>query len=292
MSPKNKGKFGKGKPAVEADDEFISTMSRVGKALEPHVKQIVIGVIAVALVLAALFGYGEWNAYKERKATTLYVKATMLANTVIIPTLPPPSEAEEDGDNPDATDKAAAPDKVEDVFNPFDNNHDGLPDSFPSKAERAKAVLPLLTKLKSKYGSTDSGKSARLLHATMLYDLGDYAAAEKMYKSYLSSEGPTHLKVLAREGMGAASEAQAMAIADQGQRNAALDGALALYRKIQTSEKKLGWERALYHQARVLAIQGKTEDAKKLLKQAVADMPESPMLDDIEGRLALLESAR
>lgn len=293
MSPKNKGKFGKGKPAVEPDDEFVSTMSRVGKALQPYVKQIVIGVSVVAVLLIAIFGYRWYSARQERQATTLYAKAARLANTAILPqSIPEPDAEAPDGDNPDGAKDGADKPAGEAVFNPEDRNDDGLPDSFPTRADRAKAVLPLLTKLQSDYGSTDTAKSARLLHATMLYDVGDYAAAEKMYKGYLSSSGPSLLKRVAREGMGASSEALAMANADPGQRTAALERTLTIYRDIQRTEKAAGWERALYHQARILAIQGKKDEAKKLLEQALVDVPNSLMKDEIEDRLTTLEAGK
>lgn len=293
MSPKNKGKFGKGKPAVEQDDEFISTMSKVGKALEPHVKQIVIGVVVVSVLLIGFFTYRWYNERQERRATELYVKATIMANTAVIPSFTPePDTPDAEDPNADSKPVEAKPGDVQKIFNPEDANDDGLPDSFPTKKDRAQAVLPILTKLKSKYGSTDTGKSARLLHATMLYDVGEYAGAEKMYKSYLSSSGPSYLKAVAREGIGATREAQAQAAADDGQRNAAFEQALAIYTDVQRKEKKQGWERALYHRARVLAQQGKTEEAKKLLEQALADVPESVLKDEIEGRLAQLKAAK
>lgn len=305
MSPKNKGKFGKGKPAVEPDDEFLSTMGKLGKKLEPHVKQIVIGVVIVGVVLVAFFGYRWWNQRQERNATTLYVKASILASVAIVP-VDPIDELDPDADGADADGADKAPDATDGatdeakdelkkdnvVFTPEDKNDDGLPDSYPTKADRAKAVLPMLNELRSEYGSTESGKSGRLLHATMLYDVGDFAGSAKMYKSYLSSSGPWQLKTVAREGLGAALEAQAMAIEDAGQRTAALDKALAAYTNIQRSEKKSGWERALYHRARVLAMQGKNEEARTLLQKALDDVPDSVMKNDIEDRLVQLKAAK
>ena len=80
MSPKNKGKFGKGQPAVEEDDEFLSTMSRVGKALEPHAKKLIAAVAVVTVLISAFFVYRWWNERKERKAQPAQEATTGVAD--------------------------------------------------------------------------------------------------------------------------------------------------------------------------------------------------------------------
>lgn len=283
MSPKNKGKFGKGKTAVEPDDEFLTTMTRVGRALEPHVKKIVLGVVAVTGLLVMLFGWRHCNTVKEQKATTAYAEATTLA---VVPVSPePPAE-----DTADAPEGEGDAEPAGDMPKDLDENDDTIRDSYPSDAERAKAVMAKLERLDAKHGSTEVAGSAGLLRAGMLYDLGQYQAAYDSYRKYASSSAPSALKTVAREGMGHASEALAMSTDDPGQRAAALQQALESYRSIQTEAKQPDWDRALYHSARVLAELGQAEEARKTLRQALEDMPEGAMANPIKQYLAQLEA--
>jgi tetratricopeptide (TPR) repeat protein len=286
MSPKNKGTFGKGKTAVEPDDEFLSTMSRVGRALEPYVKKIVLGVVIITALLVVVFAWRHYNTVKEESATSVYAEAATLA---AVPVLPPRAEDSlvdtADGKPP------ATPDAVPEVFVPKDENNDSIPDSFPSSAERAKPVIDDLDKLDAKYGGTDVAKSSRLLRAGMLYDLGQYQAAYDTFRKFASSSAPRPLKDIAREGMGHASEALAMSTDDPGQRTAALQQALESYRSIQTEAKQPNWDRSLYHSARIQAELGQAEEARKTLRQALEDMPEGDMEAPIKQYLAQLEAS-
>jgi tetratricopeptide (TPR) repeat protein len=92
----------------------------------------------------------------------------------------------------------------------------------------------------------------------------------------------------AREGLGYAQEALALANEDQAARQAGLETALATFRQIQPSEEGPRREYALYHEARILAALGKREDAAGLLKKAIEIAPESPLRNDIRQRLAQL----
>lgn len=289
MSPKNKGKFGKGKSAVEIEDEFISTAGRVSQALKPYVKQIVFGVSAVLALLAVFFTYRWWDARKETKATTLYQKAVTLAGVMVLPD-PPKDEGAEatEGSAEGAEAGQAAPQPVATIK---DEDRDGVPDSFPSKAERAKAVLAELDRLRSEYGSTDAAKETTLLHASMLYDAGRYADAVTMYQAYLNSGATPELKALAREGMGYAQEAMALAMEPQA-RQAEFEKVLGTFRKIQTSDQGPGRDRALYHEARILVALGKKDEAIAALKKALEIAPEGSLSYDINERLAHLEAAK
>lgn len=293
MSPKNKGKFGKGKPAIETEDEFISTMGRVGQALEPHAKKIVLGAAAITLLLAAYFGYQWWNDRKETAATALYTKAVVLSTVGVLPSFDEaPPAAGTDG----ATDAAEQPAAA---FVPEDLNDDLIPDSYPTRAERAKAVLAILEQLKSDYGATEVAKSANLLYGTMLYDLGKYQDALDAFESFVSHTSSDRMELAGREGMGAASEAMALAIADPAQRSAALDRTLEIYRGIQDEQNAPGWDHVLYHTARIQIAQGKRDEARKTLEKALADIetmnadtntPTSIMESDVKQRLAQLQS--
>lgn len=289
MSPKNKGTFGKGKSAIEPEDEFISTMGRVGAALKPHTTKIVIGCSIVMLALIAVFTYRWWDHRQQAKATFIYDQAVTIVRVPIIPEPVPEDSAEgKDGEDGNAEGEAAAPTPT----GPKDEDHDGIPDSFSSRAERAQAVLAILDRLRSEYGSTQAAKESGLLYASMLYDAGRYADAAAMYQTYLGSGVVGPLKVVAREGLGYAQEAQAMGLEDQQARAAGLEKALQTFGSIQRDDKGPDRDRALYHEARILAELGRKEEAVAALKKALEIKPEGGLKYDINQRLAHLQAGQ
>jgi predicted negative regulator of RcsB-dependent stress response len=303
MSPKNKGKFGKGKSALEPEDEFVSTMGRIGAALKPHTTKIVIGCSIVMLALIGIFTYRWWNQREHARATTIYDQAVALARVPVIPD-PIPEDKDEQAAEGETAEGETAEGKTAEgktaegeaaptqgAALPKDENKDGIPDSFPTKSVRALAALAPLQKLRAEHGSTRVAREATLLHAAMLYDAGHYAEALDMYKKYLSDGSVDPLKTMAREGMGYAQEALAMSQEDPQARKAALDKALEIYRAIQSDDKGLERDRALYHEARILAQLGRTQEAVDALKKALELQPEGALTRDINQRLAQLQAA-
>src|SRR5690606_20896974 len=85
MSPKNKGKFGQGRPAVETTDEFVSGVTQVAEKLKPHTKLIAVVSAVLTLVLIGYYTYQYMDARAEAGATALYRQALELANRPIVP---------------------------------------------------------------------------------------------------------------------------------------------------------------------------------------------------------------
>jgi hypothetical protein len=281
MSPKNKGKFGQSKPAVELDDEFVSGVSQVADKLKPHVKLIGAISVVLAVILVGWYGYQYLNERAETKATVLFRQALDIADR---PVQAPEPKAEEDKE-------AAAKDEAKDEAKPEDAAKDEAADPdapFPSEQARAEAVLAPLQSLREEYGSTDTARAARLLHASSLYTAGRYQDAAAMYEAILADPSVSELATEAREGLGYAQEALAMASEDQAARQAGLEKALATFGEIQTKEDGPQREIALYHQARILATLGKRDDAIANLKKASEIAPDSPLHNDIRQRLAQL----
>jgi predicted negative regulator of RcsB-dependent stress response len=287
MSPKNKGKFGQGRPAIETTDEFVSGVSQVAEKLKPHVKVIAVVTSALALVLVAWYTYQHLAQRGEAKATVLYQQALELAE---LPVVPPPEVADEAKDGakdeagnakPEAAAEAATKDEA-------GEGADGEVTSFPSHQARADAVLVPLTTLQEEHGSTKTAGAARLFHATALYDAGRFQDAIAMYQEILADESMSAIATTARTGLGYAQEALALANEDQAARQAGLEAALATFRQIQPTEDGPRREYALYHEARILATLGKREEAAAALKKAIEVAPDSPLRNDIRQRLAQL----
>lgn len=286
MSPKNKGKFGQGRSAVETTDEFVSGVSQVAEKLRPHTKVIAAVSAVLAVVLAGWYTYQYLGQRAEAKATAIYREALEIAERPIVPKTeeakPEAAEGAKDDGEPAAKDTAEAPEAEGDEA---DGEND---DTFPSHQARADAVLVPLETLRSEYDSTATARAARLFHAAALYDAGRFQDAIAMYQEILADEPMPVIAATAREGLGYAQEALALANEDQAARQAGLETALATFRQIQPSEEGPRREYALYHEARILAALGKREEATGLLKKAIEIAPESPLRNDIRQRLAQL----
>jgi predicted negative regulator of RcsB-dependent stress response len=284
MSPKNKGKFGQGRSAVETTDEFVSGVSQVADKLRPHTKVIAWVTGALALVLVGFYTYQYLAQRAEAKATVIYRQALEIAERPIVPET---DEAKPEAGG-DAKDEAGAKDTAEAPAADDEAGDEQDDTSFPSHQARADAVLVPLEALREEHGSTATARTARLFHAAALYDAGRFQDAIAMYQEILAGETMPAIAATAREGLGYAQEALALANEDQAARQAGLETALATFRQIQPSEEGPRREYALYHEARILATLGKREDAAAILKKAIEIAPESPLRNDIRQRLAQL----
>lgn len=271
MSPKNKGNFGQGKPAIEPQDEFVSGVEKVANKLRPRARAILVVAGGIFVLLAAWLAYQHVSERAQAQATRLYDEALDLSQRPVNP--PAEEPAGKDGE-PAAAEPAADADAEE----------------FKSYDARAAAVLAKLEKLQAEHGSTATAKSARLLQARTLYDLGRHQDAAEMYRAILADPPMPDVEWVAREGLGYAQEAAALASEDGSARQAALQQALETFRQIQSKDDGPHRDYALYHEARILAMLDQKTEAIGALQKALEVAPESLLTNDIKQRLAQLEA--
>ncbi len=171
---------------------------------------------------------------------------------------------------------AAEPGATEEGF-PADGRR-----SFASDEQRLQAA-------KSEYllaSSSTGSVIADLGVAGVSYDLGQYKEAQAAYEKVKQSKAfatDTDVKGRTLEGLGLSLEAQ---------KNE--DAALKTFRELQNMDSANFSALGLYHQARILKSQGKTDDALKLLDKAgekLVTLKETPAVIRYVGRnvLELLE---
>ena len=245
---KNKGQFGKGKPHVEPEDEFVSGVNRVLGKLKPFAKQLLIGGAVILIAVFAAVGYNMIQQRKQAHATALYDQAVVIYQQSVM-------SAEEADD---------------------------------SLAARAGKVLELLDELQAEYGSTDIAKRALLLHAGALYDAGRFDDAAAMYRRAAATDISEQQKAIAREGIGYALEARALAATDPNARKQGLEQALAAFEKVQTKDDGVYRDYALYHQARVLQTLERTDEAVSLYNKVLDTQPTTALRATINQRPAVL----
>jgi hypothetical protein len=150
--------------------------------------------------------------------------------------------------------------------------------TYTSNKERADAVLDTIVKSGAKVSPT--------YKASLLMQAGKIDEAITEYRNHTT--GRTLDNVLAREGLGLALEAKAEQQKDAAARQKGLEEALTTFQTMQPDEKGPRAAYALYHQGRLLALLGKTAEAKAALEKAKELGGPGSLADMIDERLATL----
>ncbi len=264
MSPKNKGKFGKGKTDVAETDEFQSKGFELLDRLRPYAMRIAVMMTIIVVGFIGFITYRWWNDRKERKATALYFEAADLARRQVEP------KDEQSGDKGDDSDQ---PDK---------------PPTFDSIEAQANAELTAIKKLDADASGTAAANQGDLVEARALLDTGKYDQAEALYRKYVEHAPNDTVKTVAREGIGYALEAKAMAEKDPAAREAGLKAALDAFKHMQPVEKGPRWMYALYHEARLSAMLGDNAHAAELYQKILDSDPNGDIEALATSRLAML----
>ena len=260
---KGRGEKAKGdKGAAEAlgtgPDEFVTFWGRAYEALEPHFRQVAIGLLTAVVVVIGVWIFTYYRDLGREEASEMFSRAVRIYEGDLLPV--------------DAKD-AKEPDK---------KSEDDTP-RFKTAEERAKATLDELAKLEKQHGSARVTSEAQAFRAGVLYDLGKFdkakydesrAVAEKFAGS-ASQDDP--LRAIALEDQG-------LALEDKGQ----LDEAIAAYKESEQKGGDFYRERALYDQARVLVKKGDRDGAKKVYKQILDKMPTGLLHEEVQNRLTAI----
>lgn len=259
---KDKGK--KDEAAADLIAEPQGLVVRAAEVLRPHIKAIAAVMAGLVLVIAGLAVWQALAARREAQATLSFAK--LIAEATATVDEAGPSIELFDPQNPGAI-KAA---------------------KYKTFAERTNAALALAGTLSFPSDKVES--KTKIVEAGLLYDAGKYDEALAAYRAFLGSDPGPELAVRAREGIGYALEAKALAQTDAAARNAGLDEALKAFSEIAPGDKEPHHGLGLYHQARIKALKGDKPGAVELLKKAQGSEPSPELADEINNRLALLEA--
>jgi tetratricopeptide (TPR) repeat protein len=259
----------KGKPREEAEgpnpeNELKSLTERALHAARPHLRAIAIGLVAFVVVAG---GLSIWSSMRDRKAGEATAE---LAKVLDVAT----ASVDEAGPEIDPSDPTAGPRAAK----------------FKTFKDRSEAVLAAHKALESSFGSSTVTERAALVQAGALYDLGKFDDAIAAYGTFLKSAPSVELTALAKEGMGYAQEAKALALPDAAARQAGLDTALETFASIDTDEQGPHYTQAIYHQARIKALKGDKAGAAELFKKVLERNPNPLLTEEVQGRLALLDT--
>ncbi|HTP52101.1 MAG TPA: hypothetical protein VMK42_15505 [Anaeromyxobacteraceae bacterium] len=152
---------------------------------------------------------------------------------------------------------------------------------FPTAEAQQKAIVEKATEVQRAYPSSEAARTATLAAAEAHLKLSAYDAALADFESYLASaKAGDSLAFLASEGVARAKEAKGD-----------LAGALAAFEQIPSLNPAYA-DRAALERARLLARQGKADEAKKILQSFNQDFKDSQAKSEAEQQLARLGAAK
>jgi tetratricopeptide (TPR) repeat protein len=241
-------------------DEFVTFWSRVGRWFAERARALALGAAALAVVVGGIWGYSTFAEGRTERASQ---RLSTIVRTYHAPLKTEAPAGAAAGETP-------VPPQVPD--------DEDVP-RFKTEQERREALLKELETFQRDYGGSRVAREAELTRAGVFYDLGRYDEAAQVYTRLLAQSGADErVRLLAREGRGLALEAKGN-----------FDAALQDFRKLQT-EAPFYQDRALYGEARLLERKGDRAGAVKLYRQILEKSPATPLRDEINNRLAALES--
>lgn len=148
---------------------------------------------------------------------------------------------------------------------------------FSSAEEQQKAIVAKAADVQRLHGSSEAARTAGLAAAAAQLRLGAYDAAVTSFESYLASAKPgDSLAFVAAEGLATAREAKGD-----------LNGALAALDRMQSLNPAYA-DRGALERARILARQGRVDEARKILQTFPLDFKDSQARSEAEQQLARL----
>jgi tetratricopeptide (TPR) repeat protein len=235
---------------LKGPDQFVSFWAKVGKQIGAHRNTLLLGVGAAIIAVLVVLGINSFFTSHAEKASADFAKIHRVASAPIV-----------EGDKP-------AP---ADVTGP----------TFKSSKERAEAALKEVDAFLAAHGSSKLRDEALLQKGHLLLLSGRAAEAVTLYSGIIG-DIDQRFRFLAEEGLAYAYEAS-------GNIDKAIEtsGALAEHAK---GAGNFFRDRALFNKARLLESKGASKDAEKLYREILAEAPTSVLKEEINSRLALIES--
>jgi tetratricopeptide (TPR) repeat protein len=224
---------------LKKPDEFQVVAGKTMEWIVANRVPVLAAVIAIAAVAAAAWAYGSWSSSRENKAGTALAQALELDQR--------PIAAE---GNPQAGER-----------------------TFPTRAERDKAVLDALEKVRKDWPRTRAAETALSQIGFHKLHAGDAAGAQAALDEFLKSAGNGHpLRAFATEALGYAYEGEGK-----------LEEAKKAFARLSDAGAP---QRAAFHEARLALLENKP-DAKEQLSKVAKEYPKDPVALEANQRLEI-----
>ena len=234
---------------LKAPDAFQRTGAEAASWLESHSKTVIGAVIALLVLSGGVALASYFSGRSDAEAAKAFGEAIKVL------------------DRP-----------VEEAGPSFDRPASALP-AFKSAKEKDEAIVKSLTEFRGAHRGTPSAASAVLVVAQAELRLGNYDQAIASANEFLrAAPNEEPLRASALETLGYAHEGKGE-----------LDKALEAYERLnKDAPKDFYTGMGVYHRARVLALQGKKEEAAKAFSDLAAQHPNTAAARMANDRLAIL----
>jgi tetratricopeptide (TPR) repeat protein len=241
---------------LKAPDHFVSFWGRAGEWLGARKRAVLAGLAALVVVTGLGWAAQEFRQGRAQQASRAFARIHRIATVPLTPSGGETAPAGAETPDPD------------------------LP-KVKTDQERLEAALKEADKFLGEYGGSSLSEEALLLKARYLVGLGKAADAVPIYSELVGSVD-RRLQFLALEGLAYAQEASGQ-----------LDKAVAAFSRLADHARESGnflRDRALYNQARLLERKGSAKEAEKVYRGILSEVPQSALKEEINARLAVLES--
>jgi predicted negative regulator of RcsB-dependent stress response len=236
-------------------DEITVLVSRLYELGKPYRRHISYGLAGLVVVVVGAMLWSYFAGRGAAEASLLFSRAARTYDAEVQATTSLPAAEDDASAEPAGSDDGAR---------------------FKTDRERLEATLRAFDEVLKEHGSGRVGAETSLARAGVLYDLGRYDDAAKAYAAFLDGQGDSPLAFLAREGLGYAYEGKGE-----------LDKALTEFRALD--QVPIYHQRAMFHQARLLALKGDHKTARGLYQRVAERADAAPWLRErARERLAAL----
>ena len=220
------------------ENEVASTVARLTETYDAYRQQITLGLVAVAVIVAAVVGFMMWRNQTSSQAAAMLADAMTAERAQVAP-----------APAPGATTPAPAP-----------------AGSYPTEKARNEAALAKFMAVADAHPSSDAGIAARYHAAATLVALGRYPEAQQRYQEVMDRAGESIYGQMAKLGKANAEVAAGK-----------FDGAIAVYTALSADKDgALPVDGILMQLGRACNAAGKAGDARQAFKRIVDEFPQSP----------------
>jgi TolA-binding protein len=155
---------------------------------------------------------------------------------------------------------------------------EGQDPPFKTEKEKHEAIAKAMADFRSNHKGTRAAGTAALALADAQFKLGQYDQASTAYKAYLEAapkEDP--MRAAAQEGLGYSFEAQKQ-----------YDQAFTAFGELAKTKGEFLAGMGQYHQARILVLQGKKDEAAKMLSDLTTAHPGTAAARLAQDRITVL----
>jgi tetratricopeptide (TPR) repeat protein len=234
-------------------DQFVSFWARVGAIAAARSRAIVTVLVTVVVVTGGVQIGRAVSTKKAAEQTRAFGRIQAIANAPLLP----------------------------------DTGVDPMPGGdipkFKTHPERLAAAIREADSFLAAHGKGRLGPLALVLKGRLLLESGKASEATAVYESLAQENLDPEMALIAQEGKAYALEAAGKK-----------DAAAQAFATLAAEAQKLGdfqRDQALFNQARLAEQSGDAKKAQSLYREVVEKFPSTPLRDEVNARIALLEEA-